>query len=361
MILRRSVAALASSKGVFAVAVLAGAFCGLGLSFGGSSHEFIARFANVNGLVSGNEVRIAGIEVGSVSSLQVGVDPRTGNQYAQVALSVDDAHWPLHKGTRIAVRPKGVLSNVFVEVEPGSPGSPALGDHPFFDIDQTSSPVNLDELSNIFDPSVRTSIRTQLQEGVIVLGGTGISDLNNTLHNANPLTSDAVPVTAVLAQRSPELDRLNGEFDTITGELAREDSNLRGLIENGNVFLHALADRQTQLQETLVHAAGTLTTLDQSLRGEEGNLRTFFQKGPQALNQAKTAFELLTPLIANVNPHIPDLEILLNELITGTGYNQNTGQDAFGNPLSTLRVDGTLPPQSESAKACGGEPVEQHC
>lgn len=356
----RTVRMLASSRGLFLSTVVIGALVGLGLSFGGSTHLVTAQFSNVNGLAGGNDVRVAGIDVGSVQSLNVHVDPQTGAQSAQVSFSVDDAHWPLHKGTTVAVRPKGVLSDMYIEVAPGSSASPSLGDNPIFPLAQTSSPVNLDELSNVFDPSVRASIRTQLQEGVIAFGGAGISDLNQTIANANPLTADAIPITSVLAARSPQLDRLNGEFDTITGDLAREDSSLRGLIANGDVVLGVLATHEVSMQGTLDHAAGTLTSLDQALRGEESNLATIFQKGPNALNQAKSSADLLAPLISNVDPYISDLDVLLHEFLTATGYNTGTGTNAWGLPLDTLRVDSSLNPPNKSALACGGT-TENRC
>ncbi len=123
----RIVRLLASSKGLFVAAVVTGAISGLGLSFGGASHTVLAQFSNVNGLTGGNEVRIGGIEVGTVQSLDVKVDAQTGVQFAQVSFTVDSAHWPLREGTTVAVRPKGVLSNVYVDVEPGSPSAPSTG------------------------------------------------------------------------------------------------------------------------------------------------------------------------------------------------------------------------------------------
>ena len=356
----RIVRMLASSKALFATAVLAGAVCSLGLGFGGPSHTVVAQFTNVDGLVTGNEVRIGGIEVGSVQSLEVYIDPQSGAQSARVTFSVDNAHWPLRQGTSVAVRPKGVLSNVYVDVVPGSSGARSMGDNPTFSASQTSSPVNLDELSNVFDPSVRTSIRTQLQEGVLVFGGTGIDDLNQTIANTNPLTSAAIPITTVLSERTPELDRLNFEFDTISGDLAREDTNLRGLIANGDQVLGVLAAHELSLQGTLVHAAGTLTSIDQGLSSQEANLTAIFQKGPNALSQARSAADLLAPLISNVDPYIGDLEILLHEFQTATGYNKTGTNNAWGFPLDTLRVDGSLPPTGKSAVACGGTP-ENSC
>src|SRR5207248_7505987 len=162
--------------------------------------------------------------------------------------------WPLHKGTRVAVKPKGVLSNVFVELDPGSVHNPSLGDSPFFALSATQSPVSLGELNNVFTQSVRDAIRTQLQEGVIVFGEGGALNLNQTIANANPLTLDAIPLTDVLAARSYQLDRLNSEFDKVSGDLAREDANLRPLIANLDITLGAIAARQTDLQQTLDHA-----------------------------------------------------------------------------------------------------------
>src|SRR5262249_51370767 len=161
----------------------------------------------------------------------------TGKQYATVRFQLDPGHWPLTQGTAVAITPKGVLANVYLAVAPGPPQNPSLGDTPVFTVSQTQSPVKLSELSNVLTPSVRTAIRTQLQEGVLALGGAGAPDLNSTLYYADPLTRDTVPIAQVLADRSPQLNDLNIEFNTITAALAREDSNLRPLIANLNTTL----------------------------------------------------------------------------------------------------------------------------
>lgn len=362
---RRIAHALASSKALFVVAVLTGAITGLGfLGIGEPSHTLTARFTDVDGLVAGNEVRVAGVDAGTVNSVDVGVDTNTGQQYAQVTATLDPSFWPLHQGTFVAVKPKGVLSNVFLDVIPGPSNMPALGQNPFFGVNQTQSPVNLDELSNLFDPSVRTSIRTQLQEGVLALGGDGANNLNQTLLYADPLTRDTVPVTEVLATDSPQLDHLNFEFAHISGELSSEDSNLRALVPNLDTTLNALAVQELHLQGTLVHAAGVLTSLDQTFSSlqAQSDLEYLFRSGPNALNCAASLAFYIEPLIANVNPHIPNLDLLLNEFITATGYTGTGGADQAG--IDTLRIDPTLPPngapKAESATESGGLALEHH-
>jgi ABC-type transporter Mla subunit MlaD len=357
--LRRALGMLASSQalffGVLTAAVVAG---GAFLFIGGPEHTVVARFADADGLVSGNEIRVAGIEAGTVKSVVMGVDRNTGQQFAEAVLSIDDSHWPLHQGTKLAVRPKGVLSNVYVALEPGGRTAATIDTHHIFGVQETSSPVNLDEFSNIFNADVRTSLRTQIQEGVIAFGGSGAENTNAVLHNLNPLSADLDPVTKVLAVRSPELSRLNTEFDTITHQLAAEDANLRGLLRNSNVFFGALAAKQRELQSVLDHAGSTLASIDSGLKGEEDNLKAFFAKGPQALDKTKRASDLLLPLITDVNPHIPHLEDLLHYFMTATGYqvpNHGSGQG----DIATTRVDAILPPPDKKSQPCGGAANEQ--
>jgi phospholipid/cholesterol/gamma-HCH transport system substrate-binding protein len=355
---RRITAALASSRGLFVTAVLAGSLCGLGfLGVGGASHTMTARFSDASGLVVGNEVRIAGVAAGSVTSVAIGTDPSTGHQFAKVEMEIDAGHWPLYQGTKVAVKPKGVLSNVFVEVDSGSPHNPPLGDHPFFDLSRTQSPINLDALSNVFTPDVRTAIRTQLQEGVLAFGGTGTTDLNATLVNANPLTLDAIPVTAVLATRSPQLDNLNFEFDTISGDLAREDANLRPLIASLDTTMGALAVRQAELQGTLVHAANVFGDLSQALNSSttQADLARIFQQGPQSLACASAIANYITPLVTAVNPYISSsapysLDTLLADFVTASGYNTLTERGTVVTSGDALRVlpSAVLPPPPPS-------------
>ena len=339
MLTRRVTRALASSKGMFLIALLAGALSGSAfLGIGDSSHTVTAQFSDADGLVGGNEVRIAGVVAGSVDSVVATVDPNTGQQYATVRFQVDSGHWPLTKGTTVAITPRGVLANVYLAVTPGPPQNATLGDTPFFPVSQTQSPVKLSELSNVFTQSVREAIRTQLQEGVLALGGAGAPDLNSTLYYADPLTRDTVPISQVLADRTPQLNDLNIEFDTITADLAREDSNLRPLISNLDTTLGVLAARENDLQGTLDHGAAVFNELNAALRvpGAVTGLTNILNQSAAAITCAQALGSGLAPLIASVNPNVSTLDVLLGEFITATGYDMTPGN------VDTLRVNGIV-------------------
>jgi ABC-type transporter Mla subunit MlaD len=350
--------ALASSKGFFLSGVVASSLLGLGfLGVGGSSHTVTAQFRDADGLVVGNEVRVAGVAAGSVTSVEVKSDASNGQQFAQVDMTIDANQWPLRQGTTVAVKPKGVLSNVFVELDPGSPHNPSLGDHPFFPLNQTRSPVSLQELNNVFTSDVRESIRTQLQEGVLAFGGAGATDLNSTLINANPLTLDAITLTDVLATRSPQLDALNFEFDTISGDLAREDSNLRPLISNLDTTMNAIAVQQAALKGTLDHAGSVFGDLTQALSSPttQADLQRIFEQGPESLACATSIASYITPLVTAVNPYISykkpySLDSLLADFVTGTGFTNDPG--SWGGTTTahadSLRADLFVPQQFPS-------------
>lgn len=350
----RITAVLLSSRTLMLLACGAAAAAGVAFLGGGSGHQVVAQFTDADGLVAGNEIRVAGLQTGgTVDSVQVQV--QNGQQVAVAVLDIDDAHWPLHQGTTFAVRPKGVLSNVYVAMSPGPDSASTVDTGHVFTTKDTSSPIQLDAFSNLFNTDVRESIRTQIQEGVVAFGGAGAANTNGLLQNLNPLTADLSPVTAVLAQDSPELDRLNGEFDTITQELAGEDSNLRGLIQNGNTFLHTIAVNAAATQGTLVHAAGTLGTIDQALQGEESNLQAIFQKGPSSLDSSANLATMTNPVLSYINPHIQSLDVLLNYFLSATGW-QTTSPQPGSEPVINSRIDATLyAGNARYAIPCGGQ------
>lgn len=356
---------LASDWRIAAAGLALLAVVGLGFVFfgGGGDRTVRVDFKDVTGLVSGNEVRIAGVEAGTVKDVHITTEeaPDPGHpgrmlrrEIAQATLEINSDHWPLHSHDLIEVRPKGVLSNVYVSITPGDDRATALDTGRPVTSDRTRTPVNLDALQDVFTKPVRDSIRTQLQQGVIALGGDGQSsgaqNLGQTLTNAVPLTADLTPLTGTLADRSPELDRLNGEFATISGELASEDRNLRGLIENADTTLGAIAVRQDDLRGTLDHAAYTLAQLNGVLENEQPNLISLFRKLPTTLDKTKHANDLLTPIVTRVNPHVPNLDVLIHEFVTANGYQTNG--------VYALRVDASLS-GTKASKACGGEPSEQ--
>jgi ABC-type transporter Mla subunit MlaD len=343
---QRVASRLSSPLAIFLTALLIGALAVLLLLGSGTGgHTVTADFSDVNGLVAGNPVLIAGDDAGTVSTVQLDADSANGQFYAQVTMSINSGNWPLHAGTKVSVRPDGVLGNPYVDVDPGAASNPSLGNAPSFGVGQTQSPINVDQLTNVFTPEVRAALKTQLQQGMLAFSGAGAANLNSTLANTNPLTLDAISVTDVLATRSPQLDSLNFEFDTITGDLAREDASLGPLISNLDTTVSAIAARETDIQGTLTHATDVFTDLTDALSGSttQSDLTRIFEEGPETLDCLGAFAGYITPLITAVNPHISydtpfTLDQLLDEFVTASGYNISTVSG-----VDSLRIDPIVP------------------
>jgi phospholipid/cholesterol/gamma-HCH transport system substrate-binding protein len=103
-----------------------------GVSFE-KTYTIYVDFENPGGLTSGAAVRVAGVKVGSVSSMEFlggKVDPKTGRRVlvrAKLGIEqrVKDA---IHEDADFYVTTQGVLGEQFLAIEPGSPDKPVLQD-----------------------------------------------------------------------------------------------------------------------------------------------------------------------------------------------------------------------------------------
>lgn len=78
-------------------------------------YELTARFYKVGGLSAGSDVRINGIKVGTVKSLEL--DPETFDAVATLSLAPDTR---VPEGTVAAIGSAGVLGQKYVRLDPGA-------------------------------------------------------------------------------------------------------------------------------------------------------------------------------------------------------------------------------------------------
>src|SRR3954452_18208099 len=127
-----------------------------------------AQFESANSIRPNSPVRIAGVEVGKVKSV-TGVE---GSNAALLTMELKDSALPLHEDATAKVRPRIFLEgNFFVDLKPGTPGSPTLKSGDTIKISQTASPVQLDE--------VLTSLQSDSREDLKAL----LNGLNTSLNS----------------------------------------------------------------------------------------------------------------------------------------------------------------------------------
>src|SRR4051794_22717712 len=101
------------------------------------------------GLVRGNEVRVGGVRVGIVKSIQPVAGPN-GHPVGRMLLQLDRKLQSIRSDTTLIVRPRSPLGLKYVEVSPGKHGKP-LPPYGVLPLSRAKTPVELTDVLNGFD------------------------------------------------------------------------------------------------------------------------------------------------------------------------------------------------------------------
>jgi phospholipid/cholesterol/gamma-HCH transport system substrate-binding protein len=329
--------------------VAAGAMlAGLGNAlFGHHDYTVNAYFLSAEGLVPRNDVVINGARVGSVSAVTVAPDG-DGPGGARVTMQIDTASAPLRRGTRATIRPKGLLGNMFVELTPSLSGNAVIPSGGAIPQQDTTTPVDLDQVMDLFDAQTRSRIQTLTREGGAALNGRG-SDLNTFLAALPSVMQDLAAVTGKIAEQDKQLNDLDIEFDRIAQMMAAEDQAFRRDLTNGGSLLDVTAAHEEKLKAELVYADDALQQLEVGLHGHEKDLNAALKAMPGLLDELKALSEHSSTALAIIDPCMGDIVSTIAEMADAQSY-----RDANGN---MLRVHPYLTNSTETDTTrltCGG-------
>jgi ABC-type transporter Mla subunit MlaD len=246
----RRLAAIAT--GFLAAAVIAVVLASPARSDGGP-YTVRAIFDDAAFAARGEDVRVAGANVGTISSLGVTADKR-----AAVSLRINDSRFaPFHANAHCAIRPQSLIGEQYVDCAPGTAGAPQLqrvgrgagaGSY-LLPVARTSSPVDSDLVQNISRQPVRQSLAVIIDELGTGLAARG-SDLNAVIHRANPALGNTDRVLKILASQNRALAQLATNSDTVLAPLARQRRQISGFITQANTTSVASAQRAGDISRT---------------------------------------------------------------------------------------------------------------
>lgn len=225
-----------------------------------SSFTVNATFSSTNGLIPGSPVRIAGVQVGTVTSVKSIGSAGSGHQGAEVTMSIQSNGLPIHRNATFWIRPRIFLEgNFFVDVYPGTPESPAVQSGHVFPIQQGREPVQFDQVLTSLQANTRKNLQTLINQygKAVYLGG---KSYNSSIQYWAPAYKYTSVVTHdMLGKRPNDLSTWIDKGGTVAAALSAHPQNLENLITDFNTTAASFARENTALQSAVAELPRTLS------------------------------------------------------------------------------------------------------
>jgi virulence factor Mce-like protein len=283
----------------------------LWLAFGGAvplkpkGYRFNVSFAEATQLATEADVRISGVPVGKVKTIEP--DKATGR--SNVEIELESRYAPLPSDARAILRQKTLLGETYVELTPGSRDAPKVPEGGSLRVAQVSDTVQLDEIFRTFDADTRAAFQTWMQEQAKGIGSYG-RDLNDALGNLGPFAEDAARLVDILNRQDGAVRGLVSNTGVVFEALSERDGQLRSLIENSNRVFAATASRDEQLKQAFM----ALPTFESESQQTLDRLAEFAQTTDPLITQLRPAARELSPTLQNLGALSPDLKALFRDL-----------------------------------------------
>jgi ABC-type transporter Mla subunit MlaD len=262
----------------------------LWITFGGPTpfkakpYQIKVPFNEATQLAQQSDVRISGVSVGKVQTIEVSPD----GQQAMATIDIEDKYGPIPKGTRAILRTKTLLGETYVELTPGDADGAELPDGATLAKANVAESAQLDEIFRTFDKPTRAAFKEWMQEGAVSIEGRGQSFSN------------------VFA----ELEPFFGEFDRLFRVLDTQRLAVEQLFSNGAVTLRALRGREGQLADLIRNSDAVWSTTAARDRDIEALFRAF----PTFEDEQRLTFNRLKEFALNTDPLFRQLVPAAEEL-----------------------------------------------
>jgi phospholipid/cholesterol/gamma-HCH transport system substrate-binding protein len=306
--------------GVVAVVLILGVCY---LVFGGSvpftSSPFVlkATFTAETNLHLASPVRIAGVNVGAVTSVnRISGSPTA----AVVAMTIEPDGLPIHADATVNIRPRLFLEgNYYLDLQPGTPEAPMLASGATLPAANTSGPVQLDRVLDALNSNTRANLQTLLQGLGASLNGrptpaedasqdptqrglTAGQSLNASLkYAANAFRASAIVNQALLGSQPHDLSGVVSGAAHVFTQLGAKQSRLADLVTTFNATMGALAARQRDLGTTISLLPPLLRSQASALgplQASFGPTRAFARELTPSVKQLASTIDVGLPWIA---------------------------------------------------------------
>jgi ABC-type transporter Mla subunit MlaD len=264
-----------------------------------------AIFSNAFTVIPGEDVKISGVKVGKISSLDV-----TPENKAAVVLDITEPGFKdFRKDATCTIRPQSLIGERYVECTPTQPR--ADGDAPAPELQQikdgagkgefllpdsqTIKPVDLDLVGNIMRLPYRQRLSIIINELGTGLAANG-AGLREAIQEADPALEQTDKVLAILAGQNKTLADLAKNGDEVLRPLARDKAKVADFIDKADTTSVASAERRGDIEASLQ------------------KLPSFLQQLKPTMQQLGGLADQMTPVLDDLNASAPQINQFIKQL-----------------------------------------------
>ena len=293
-----AIAALAVAVIVLAVILLGG----------NGGHRYTLVFHNAGQLVPDNQVLIGGSPVGSVESIDLSDD-----NLAEIHVEVEQQ---LHEGSTAVIRATSLsgVANHYVSISPGPNSNPELAEDAVLGLTSSTTPVDLDQLFNIFVPSVRKGLGDFIKGNAAIYAGRG-EDANESFEYFGPALNRVDAVASELNADQRLLSQFVVSSAKLSGAIAGRGEELTSAISNANTAFDAIAAQNVAFDQTLRELPPVMrqaNTTFVNLRAALDDLEPFVEAAKPATVDLAPFLAELRPIFSKLIPFTRDLRLVVD-------------------------------------------------
>ncbi len=316
----------ALAGGLLALAALVVLVLGTGASGGGGGYRVRAIFDSASFVVTGEDVKVAGVKVGTIESLDV-----TPDNKAAIVLRIDDpAFQDFKQDAHCTIRLQSLIGEKFVACDPtlpkGADTEPAPPLHQIkhgdgkgeylLPVTNTSSPVDIDLLGNIMRLPERQRFAIIINELGVGLAGNG-QELNVVIRRADPALYQFDRVLEILAAENRTLANLATESDAALAPVAAQSQSISDFIDKAGATAAATAARGDAMEQSFAKLPEFLQQLDPTVK----KLGEFAAAGTPVMTDLRAAAPSINTIFEQLGPFsqaaLPTFRTLGNLADTG--------------------------------------------
>jgi phospholipid/cholesterol/gamma-HCH transport system substrate-binding protein len=315
----------------------------LWIAFGGpiplkpESYRITAYFPEASQLSAESDVRIGGVSVGKVKSVELAdAEHRVnGKDTTEATIEIEPEFAPISDDARAILRQKTLLGETFVELtsgtQPGDEAAPvslgaaanvsdaeaegveSIPEAGTLGVGQTEEATQIDEIFNALDDETRLAFQRWQANAAVGIEDRGL-DFNDALGNLGPFVSDASDVVEILRRQRAALQGVVRDTGATFEALTANNEALAGTIVGSRNTFEALAEEERALAESFQ----ILPTFERESRLTFDRLDEFRVDTHPLVRELIPVARDLSPTLRDVerlSPNLRDLFVDLDDLV----------------------------------------------